>query len=170
MPHGSLLDYLRDGPGRHLTLRPLVDMMAQVCGCLSYPRQLTFCRDSSLSCTDHLYHPLHHHHHHHHYNLCRHPHHLLHHPHHLLHHSHHHPHHHSHHHHLHHPHYHHRLLHRHHILHHDHFLRHHHLLHHHLISISEISFNQSGFNVGVFHFYFHILLVLLSCSLPQRRL
>ncbi|KAL5965278.1 Tyrosine-protein kinase isoform SRK4, partial [Taenia solium] len=29
MPHGSLLYYLRDGPGRHLTLRPLIDMMAQ---------------------------------------------------------------------------------------------------------------------------------------------
>ncbi len=30
MPHGSLLDYLRDGVGKHLTLRPLIDMMAQV--------------------------------------------------------------------------------------------------------------------------------------------
>ncbi|EUB60001.1 Tyrosine-protein kinase Fyn [Echinococcus granulosus] len=29
MPHGSLLYFLRDGPGRHLTLRPLIDMMAQ---------------------------------------------------------------------------------------------------------------------------------------------
>lgn len=30
MPHGALLDYLRDGAGKHLTLRPLIDMMAQV--------------------------------------------------------------------------------------------------------------------------------------------
>ncbi|VDN19520.1 unnamed protein product, partial [Dibothriocephalus latus] len=29
MPHGSLLHYLRDGAGKNLTLRPLVDMMAQ---------------------------------------------------------------------------------------------------------------------------------------------
>lgn len=30
MPNGSLLEYLREGDGKHLTLRPLVDMMAQV--------------------------------------------------------------------------------------------------------------------------------------------
>ncbi|VDK20371.1 unnamed protein product [Taenia asiatica] len=36
MPHGSLLYYLRDGPGRHLTLRPLIDMMAQIASGMAY--------------------------------------------------------------------------------------------------------------------------------------
>ncbi|KAL7055952.1 hypothetical protein AAHC03_022874 [Spirometra sp. Aus1] len=36
MPHGSLLHYLRDGPGKNLTLRPLVDMMAQIASGMAY--------------------------------------------------------------------------------------------------------------------------------------
>nr|CDS20568.1 tyrosine protein kinase Fyn [Echinococcus granulosus] len=36
MPHGSLLYFLRDGPGRHLTLRPLIDMMAQIASGMAY--------------------------------------------------------------------------------------------------------------------------------------
>ncbi|VDL61227.1 unnamed protein product [Hymenolepis diminuta] len=36
MPHGSLLHYLRDGSGRHLTLRPLIDMMAQIASGMAY--------------------------------------------------------------------------------------------------------------------------------------
>ncbi|CAH8584749.1 unnamed protein product [Heterobilharzia americana] len=36
MTHGSLLKYLRDGPGKELDLKPLIDMMAQIASGMAY--------------------------------------------------------------------------------------------------------------------------------------
>ena len=45
MKHGSLLEYLRSGDGRHLTLNQMVDVMAQIAAgecVLIYPSKLEY--------------------------------------------------------------------------------------------------------------------------------